>query len=185
MDRKRLLRNPLIWIVVLFVVYLAVSSLFSDTRGYTQASTSLALQQIDARNVADVTLEDKEQRLRMTLVNPVDVPPADGTSGAPVRTNQIYAQYPAAAGAQVFTELRQNPARGGFDTQVTQESLLGQMLIYLIPLGLVLVLLFWMMNAQGGGNRVLSFGKSKAKQLNKDMPVLNLILLYVMKMELE
>jgi cell division protease FtsH len=170
MDRKRLLRNPLIWIVVLFVVYLAVSSLFSDTRGYTQASTSLALQQIDARNVADVTLEDKEQRLRMTLVNPVDVPPADGTSGAPVRTNEIYAQYPAAAGAQIFAELRQNPARGGFDTQVTQESLLGQMLIYLIPLGLVLVLLFWMMNAQGGGNRVLSFGKSKAKQLNKDMP---------------
>ncbi|NMO89112.1 ATP-dependent zinc metalloprotease FtsH [Actinomycetospora sp. TBRC 11914] len=170
MDRKRLLRNPLIWIVVLFVVYLAVSSLFSDTRGYTQASTSLALQQVDARNVADVTVEDKEQRLRMTLVNPVDVPPADGTSGAPVRTNQIYAQYPAAAGGQIFSELRQNPARDGFDTQVTQESLLGQMLIYLIPLALVLVMLFWLMNAQGGGNRVLSFGKSKAKQLNKDMP---------------
>lgn len=170
MDRKRLLRNPLIWIVVLFVVYLVVSSFFSDTRGYTQASTSLALQQIDQRNVAEVTLEDKEQRLRMTLVNPVDVPPADGTSGAPTRTTQIYAQYPAAAGNQIFTELRENPARNGFDTQVTQESLLGQMLIYLIPLGLVLVLLFWMMNAQGGGNRVLSFGKSKAKQLNKDMP---------------
>jgi len=35
----------------------------------------------------------------------------------------------------------------------------------------VLLLLFWMMNsAQGGGNRVLSFGKSKAKQLSKDMP---------------
>ncbi|WP_018333184.1 ATP-dependent zinc metalloprotease FtsH [Actinomycetospora chiangmaiensis] len=170
MDRKRLLRNPLIWIVVLFVVYLVVSSFFSDTRGYTQASTSLALQQIDQRNVAEVTLEDKEQRLRMTLVNPVDVPPADGTSGSPTRTTQIYAQYPAAAGNQIFTELRENPARNGFDTQVTQESLLGQMLIYLIPLGLVLVLLFWMMNAQGGGNRVLSFGKSKAKQLNKDMP---------------
>src|SRR5204863_308347 len=27
-----------------------------------------------------------------------------------------------------------------------------------------------MNNAQGGGNRVLNFGKSKAKQLNKDMP---------------
>ena len=45
------------------------------------------------------------------------------------------------------------------------------MLIYLIPLGLVLLLLIWMMNnAQGGGNRVMNFGKSKAKQLNKDMP---------------
>jgi cell division protease FtsH len=44
-------------------------------------------------------------------------------------------------------------------------------LIYMIPLGLVLLLLFWMMNsAQGGGNKVLSFGKSKAKALSKDMP---------------
>jgi cell division protease FtsH len=35
----------------------------------------------------------------------------------------------------------------------------------------VLLILFWMMNnAQGGGNRVMSFGKSKAKQLSKDMP---------------
>ena len=52
-----------------------------------------------------------------------------------------------------------------------QESFLVTMLIYLIPLGLVLLILFWMMNnAQGGGNRVMSFGKSRAKQLNKDMP---------------
>jgi len=54
---------------------------------------------------------------------------------------------------------------------VRQDSFLTTMLIYLIPLGLVLLVLFWMMNnAQGGGNRVMSFGKSKAKQLNKDMP---------------
>jgi cell division protease FtsH len=54
---------------------------------------------------------------------------------------------------------------------VRQESFLVTMLIYLIPLGLVLLILFWMMNnAQGGGNRVMSFGKSRAKQLNKDMP---------------
>ena len=35
----------------------------------------------------------------------------------------------------------------------------------------MLLILFWMMNnAQGGGNRVMSFGKSKAKQLSKDHP---------------
>ena len=170
MDRKRLLRNPFLWIVVLFVVYLAVSSLFSDTRGYTQAPTSLAIQQLDARNVSEVTQEDKEQRLRMTLINPVEVPPVDGASGDPVSTNQIYAQYPLGASDQIFATLQRSPATSGYDVAVTQDSILGQMLIYLIPLGLVLVLLFWMMNSQGGGNRVMSFGKSKAKQLNKDMP---------------
>ena len=168
MDRKRLLRNPLIWIVVFFLVYLGVSSLLSDTRGFTEAPTSLALQQVEARNASEITIEDKEQRLRLTLTNPVQVPGVDGA--APTTTNQIYAQYPAAATDQVFALVRENPAGSGFDTRVTQDSILTQMLIYLIPLGLVLLLLFWMMNSQGGGNRVLSFGKSKAKQLNKDMP---------------
>ncbi|MFC5137609.1 ATP-dependent zinc metalloprotease FtsH [Actinomycetospora rhizophila] len=168
MDRKRLLRNPLIWIVVFFLVYLGISSLLSDTRGYTEAPTSLALQQVEARNASEITIEDKEQRLRLTLTNPVQVPGADGAQ--PTTTNQIYAQYPAAATDQVFALVRDNPAPSGFDTRVTQDSFLTQMLIYLIPLGLVLLLLFWMMNSQGGGNRVLSFGKSKAKQLNKDMP---------------
>ncbi|PVZ13000.1 ATP-dependent zinc metalloprotease FtsH [Actinomycetospora cinnamomea] len=168
MDRKRLLRNPLIWIVVFFLVYLGVSSLLSDTRGYTEAPTSLALQQVEARNASEITIEDKEQRLRLTLTNPVQVPGADGAQ--PTTTNQIYAQYPAAATDQVFALVRENPAPSGFDTRVTQDSILTQMLIYLIPLGLVLLLLFWMMNSQGGGNRVLSFGKSKAKQLTKDMP---------------
>jgi cell division protease FtsH len=168
MDRKRLLRNPLIWIVVFFLVYLGVSSLLSDTRGFTEAPTSLALQQVETRNAGEITIEDKEQRLRLTLVNPIQVPGVDGA--APTTTNQIYAQYPAAATDQVFALVRENPAPAGFDTKVTQDSVLTQMLIYLIPLGLVLLLLFWMMNSQGGGNRVLSFGKSKAKQLNKDMP---------------
>ena len=167
MDRKRLLRNPLLWIVVFFLVYVGVSSLFSDTRGYTEAPTSLALQQVQTRNVADLTIEDKEQRLRMTLINPVEVP-VDGSQ--PTRATQIYAQYPAQATEQIFSLVNANPARSGYDTTVTQDSVLGQWLIMLVPLGLVLLLLFWMMNAQGGGNRVLSFGKSKAKQLTKDMP---------------
>ena len=54
---------------------------------------------------------------------------------------------------------------------VHQDSFLTQMLIFIVPLGIVLLILFWMMNnAQGGGNRVMSFGKSKAKQLSKDHP---------------
>ncbi len=43
MDRKRLLRNPLIWIALLLVLYFGFSTLFDDTRGYTQVPTSTAL----------------------------------------------------------------------------------------------------------------------------------------------
>jgi cell division protease FtsH len=161
MDRKRLLRNPLLWIVAALLLYLAFSTLLDDTRGYSEITTSQALEQLSGNNVTEATLEDKEQRLRLTLEQPLD-----GVQGT-----QVIAQYPLQATDEITAALRESQIGGGWDTEVTQQSLLFQMLIYIIPLGLLLLLLIWMMNnAQGGGNRVMNFGKSKAKQLSKDMP---------------
>ncbi|GDY30770.1 ATP-dependent zinc metalloprotease FtsH [Gandjariella thermophila] len=157
MDRKRLLRNPLIWIIAVLLLYYAFSVLFDDTRDYAPKPTSVALQQVQNGNVEQATLEDKEQRLRLTLKSPVD------------GQTRIISQYPAGGTAIVFQSLQGKNVN--FDTKVTQDSFLSQMLVYLVPLGLILLLLMWMMNnVQGGGNRVLNFGKSKAKQLSKDMP---------------
>ncbi len=159
MDRKRLLRNPLIWILVAVLVYLTVSMLLDDTRGYTQVPTSVAVSQIDTGNVKDALLEDREQRLRLTLDQPFN------------GSTKVITQYPAQFSDTIVDKLSEAENRPTFNTAVRQESFLTTMLIYLIPLGLVLLILFWMMNnAQGGGNRVMSFGKSKAKQLSKDMP---------------
>ncbi|MGH3899702.1 MAG: ATP-dependent zinc metalloprotease FtsH [Pseudonocardiaceae bacterium] len=161
MDRKKLLRNPLLWVVAGLLLYYAFSFLLDDTRGYSQVTTSQALEQLTTRNVKEATLEDKEQRLRLTLNRPIQ-----GVEGTKVLT-----QYPAQSTDEIATALRESQIADGWDTKVTQQSLLFQVLIYLIPLGLLLLLLLWMMNnAQGGGNRVLNFGKSKAKQLTKDMP---------------
>jgi cell division protease FtsH len=159
MDRKRLLRNPLIWILAAILIYFTFSVLFDDTRGYKQVPTSTALAQIDAGNVREALIEDKEQRLRLTLNQPVE------------GSTQVITQYPAQTSGEILASLQEADNNPTFNTTVRQESFLVTMLIYLIPLGLVLLILFWMMNnAQGGGNRVMSFGKSRAKQLNKDMP---------------
>ena len=161
MDRKRLLRNPLIWILAVLLLYFVISMLFDDTRGYTQVSTSKAIEQVKAGNVEKASLEDKEQQLKLTLRNPIKQDDQD--------TKQLITQFPAQATADVFRDLQEKNTE--FETKVTQDSFLTQILIYLVPLGLLLLLLMWMMNnVQGGGNRVLNFGKSKAKQLNKDMP---------------
>jgi cell division protease FtsH len=162
MDRKKILRNPLLWVVAGLLLYYAFGFLLDDTRGYSQITTSRALEQLSAHNVKQATLEDKEQRLRLTLNHPVQ-----GIQGTKVLT-----QYPAQSTDQVTQALREAQIPdAGWDTKVSQQSLLFQVLIYLIPLGLLLLLLLWMMNnVQGGGNRVLNFGKSKAKQLSKDMP---------------
>jgi cell division protease FtsH len=159
MDRKRLLRNPLLWILAVFLLYLAFSTIFDDTRGYVQVSTTQAITQITTGNVDKATLEDKEQQLKLTLK---DRSKADGQQ-------QIFTSFPATAGDDVFNLLRTNNVN--FETKVTQESFLSQILLFAIPLVLLGLLLLWMMNnVQGGGNRVMNFGKSKAKQLNKDMP---------------
>ncbi|HEX4101892.1 MAG: ATP-dependent zinc metalloprotease FtsH [Pseudonocardiaceae bacterium] len=161
MDRKKILRNPLLWVLAGLLLYYAFGFLLDDTRGYSQVTTSQALQQLTDHNVKQATLEDKEQRLRLTLDHPVQ-----GIHGTKVLT-----QYPEQSTDQITQALRASPIPDGWDTKVTQQSLLFQVLIYLIPLGLLLLLLMWMMNnVQGGGNRVLNFGKSKAKQLSKDMP---------------
>ncbi len=159
MDRKRILRNPLVWILAAILVYFTFSVLFDDTRGYTSVPTSVALDQIAQGKVSDALVEDREQRLRLDLSAPLN-----GSS-------KIITQYPAQTGGEIVKSLQAAPNKPAFNTAVRQDSFLLTMLIYLVPLGIVLLILFWMMNnAQGGGNRVMSFGKSKAKQLNKDMP---------------
>ncbi|WP_263250551.1 ATP-dependent zinc metalloprotease FtsH [Saccharopolyspora rosea] len=160
MDRKRLLRNPLLWILTAFLLIYAFSMLFDETRAYREVSTSQALEQIAQGKVSEATIEDKEQRVRLTL-----------KQGQTFEGNSLLiAQYPAGATDQVVTEIR-NAHVANWNTKVTQDSFWVQMLFYLVPIGLLVLLLMWMMNnVQGGGNRVLNFGKSKAKQLTKDMP---------------
>jgi len=158
MDRKRLIRSPLLWVAIAFVAYLLYSYLSDDTKDYKAEPTSVVLSQLSSGNVKSATIDDKEQRIRLTLNNPVD------------NSGKIYALYPDGASADVFKAV-QTAKTTTFDTQVTSQSGLFSLLIYLIPIGLIILFLLWMMNnAQGGGNKVLSFGKSKAKLLNKDMP---------------
>ncbi|GAA0561037.1 membrane protease FtsH catalytic subunit [Saccharopolyspora erythraea NRRL 2338] len=160
MDRKRLLRNPLLWILTAFLLIYAFSVLFDETRNYREVSTSQALEQIAQGKVKEATIEDKEQRVRLTL--------KDGQTFE--NSSELIAQYPAGATDQVVQEIR-NGQVPSWNTKVTQDSFWVQMLFYLVPIGLLVLLLMWMMNnVQGGGNRVLNFGKSKAKQLTKDMP---------------
>ncbi|GAB3392739.1 ATP-dependent zinc metalloprotease FtsH [Amycolatopsis echigonensis] len=164
-----MLRNPLLWIVAGLLALFAYNTIFDSDRGYTQAPISTAMQQVKAGHVKEASLEDKEQQLKLLLTQKIDV---DGQ-----QTDQVIAQFPGGATDDIYKALlganvdnqANHPIK--FTTKVTQQSLLTQILIFAIPLALVLGLLMWMMNnAQGGGNRVLNFGKSKAKQLNKDMP---------------
>ena len=72
MDRKSntVFRNVAIAGVIILVI-LGFSFFANDERGYTEVDTSVALAQVDADNVTEALIEDREQQLRLELTSPI------------------------------------------------------------------------------------------------------------------
>ena len=72
---------------------------------------------------------------------------------------------------EVLAAKAANRVTGPADAKVSSDSIWVSLLVNLLPIALlVLLLLFFMSQMQGGGSRVLNFGKSKAKMITKDTP---------------
>src|SRR6266536_1944030 len=167
MERTRFFRRPVVWIVLVIMGAIALSSLFTGGQSYTQVTTSDALAQVDSGNVHKVLVEDKEQTVDLDLKNSATF---NGTT-----TDKIKAQVPALAVNDVFKQINDAKSAGRIDgtvdTKVTKDSVLLGLLVNLLPIAvLVILLLLFMSQMQGGGSRVLNFGKSKAKLISKDTP---------------
>jgi cell division protease FtsH len=167
MERTRFFRRPVVWIVLVIIGAIAVSSLFTGGQTYTQVPTSDLLGQLQSGNVHKVLIEDKEQTVDFDLKN--------ATTFNNASTTKIKAQIPALSVNDVFKQVNDAKAAGKIDgtvdTKVTKESVLLGLLVNLLPIAvLVILLLLFMSQMQGGGSRVLNFGKSKAKLISKDTP---------------
>ncbi|MCK2213972.1 ATP-dependent zinc metalloprotease FtsH [Actinomadura sp. ATCC 31491] len=168
MDLKRFTRGPLLWILGIVVLLLLVTQLWSGGGNFKQADTSLVLQQIRAGNVSNAKVVDKDNRIEVTLKNPVAVRSGDQP------TKLIQAYWVTGYGGKLTDELQaQVDAKrtNSFTTEVPQENLLVSILVSFLPIVIiVLIFLFIMNQMQGGGSRVMNFGKSKAKLITKDTP---------------
>ncbi|WP_307793046.1 ATP-dependent zinc metalloprotease FtsH [Glycomyces niveus] len=152
-ERKRFFRRPLVWIVLIALIAVLIGSFWSGGSDYEEATTSEVLKDINDGNVKEANLLDKEQLVQLTK--------SDGS--------QVEAYLPAGMMETVATELEDAGVK--FDTEVNETSVFVSFLLSLLPIVLiVLLLLFFMSQMQGGGSRVLNFGKSKAKMVSKDTP---------------
>jgi cell division protease FtsH len=162
MERTRFFRRPVVWIFLVIGGAIALSLLFTGGSSYKKVDTSVMLQQLNSGNAKSVLLEDKEQTVSLDLRSPLN--------GA----NKIQAQVPADSMDEIFDDAKKLVNDGKIntlDTKVTKESVFVGLLVNLLPIGvLVLLLLLFMSQMQGGGSRVLNFGKSKAKLISKDTP---------------
>jgi len=141
------------------VLVLLGSSLLSNIGGPETIDTSQAVSDITQDKVDSATLIDRDQVLEMTL--------KDGTD---VRTQYIVGQ---GVDLQKLLQSKADAGQlpGGYTVKVPSESILVTLLVSLLPIALIILLLFFFMNQmQGGGNRIMNFGKSKAKAVSKDMP---------------
>jgi len=167
MERIRgIFRRPSVWVILVILAAIALSSRFAGGSDYTKVDTSIALGELASGNVSAVVFQDREQNLQLELRREITV---DGRS-----TDRIEANVPTGSNADVLTELRELQQQGRlaeFDVKYTRDSVWLSFLLNLLPIAiLVILLLLFMSQMQGGGSRVLNFGKSKAKLVAKDTP---------------
>jgi cell division protease FtsH len=158
MNRKNVIRT----LTAVAVVLLLGWSFFyfsDDTRGYKPVDTSVAMSQINGDNVKSAQIDDREQQVRLDLKN---------GNGDTDNSDKVISKYPTGYAVQLFDALSAKNVKT--NTQVNQGSVLGSLLIYLLPLLLLVGLFVMFSRMQSGGRMGFGFGKSKAKMLTKDMP---------------
>jgi cell division protease FtsH len=160
MNFKKLLSGPFVWIMVALVVLIIGTNLISGG-GYRQVSTATGLHLIQTGQAERVTVLDGEQRVDVTLT-------AKDASGS---NKLVQFFYVGPRGKQVVDTIAAAKITKGYDDTVPNTpwyiSLLGTLLPFVI-IGAI----FWFLmgSMQGGNSRVMNFGKSRAKLVNKDNP---------------
>lgn len=141
------------------IAVLVGSSLISGIGAPDEVDTGEAISDITLGNVDTATLIDRDQVLELTLRN-----------GDEVRSHFITGQGVELQNLlQEKTDAGQLP--GGYNVVVPSENLLVTLFISLLPFALlILLMVFIFSQMQGGGGRLMNFGKSKAKAITKDMP---------------
>jgi cell division protease FtsH len=162
MDFKRILRGPLVYIV-LGVLALWIGFSLLTGSGSRQITTEQGLGLLSDNGVKTVKIYDSEQRVDLTLKSAY-TDPSGQNLGTVVQFN-----YVTARGADVVKAVDASSAT--YDDVPPSTNWVLSLLSILGPILLVgLFAWFLLSSMQGGGNKVMQFGKSKAKLVSKESP---------------
>ena len=144
-------------LIVLAIV--TVTNIISGVGGPKKVETWQIIKEVEQGRAKHLVLVDGDQSLTITRT--------DGSKWV--------SQFAEGQQESLITLASKQQAAGrlpdGWNAIRPHQSLLVSLLISLLPILLIVFLLFFFMNQmQGGGSRVMNFGKSRAKPLNKDMP---------------
>lgn len=159
MNVKKIFRGPILYVVLAIIAVWIGSSLLTMS-GFKGVSTQKGLELLSDDKVSSAKIVDGENRVDLTLKE------ADGSLGTQV---QFY--YVTPRGQDIVKAIDDANLPKGYDDEVPQPNWLVNILGFLIP-ALLIGVFFWIMisGMQGGGNRVMQFGKSRAKMVTKETP---------------
>ncbi|MBX3100576.1 MAG: ATP-dependent zinc metalloprotease FtsH [Salinibacterium sp.] len=158
MDVKRIFRGPIIYIVLAIAAVWIGTTLLTSS-GFKQISTQEGLDLLKGSTVESAKIVDGEQRVDLTLTA------AAGDNGKSV---QFY--YVAPRGTEIVAAINAANLKD-FNDEVPQTNFFTSLLGILLPFLIIGVIFYFLLSRmQGGGNRVMQFGKSKAKLVGKESP---------------
>ena len=155
---KSLIRGPLPYVLVgSLIVVIGVSLLTAS--GFRPISTQEGLELLENNQARSVTIIDGEQRVDMELRSAFE------ESG-----NQVQFYYVAPRGEEIV-EAVNNSDVAEFTDEVPQTNWFVSLLGLVLPF-VIIGLIFWFLlsSIQGGGSRIMQFGKSRAKLVSKETP---------------
>ena len=157
---QRILRGPLFWIIAAIIGVTVFGQITNAGNQYTQIKTSQALDAIAKSDVESAVLIDKDQKLRLEL-----------KSGKTINgSSKVVASYVVRQEPTVIDALTGNPPPKGWTVDVPKQSLFVTFLFSFAPILLIGLLFFFMMSQAQGGGKVFSFGRSRAKLQDPDVP---------------
>jgi len=161
---KRIFKGPWLWIVLsAFAVLLAIQY-FAPSDSYDEVNTSTMTSYIQDGKVEKIEFDGVDFEMRATL-----------DSGTRDAGDKVVATYVAGDEERLIAAVQEQFDEGtieSYKAETPSPSFIGSLLATLLPFALIILLFIFLMNqAQGGGGRgVMQFAKSKAKLITKDMP---------------
>ncbi|BAJ30165.1 putative cell division protein FtsH [Kitasatospora setae KM-6054] len=163
------------WVVLAALAVFALMELVSDSSGYKTADTGQIVSAIDSNQVKSAQLTTGDSNLIKIQLQDGQKLKA-GSNGKSPSGTRFQASYTGdQQAADLAKKLQDKYAAGqiadGYTVSPEKQSTIVSLLFSMLPIVIiVLVFLFLMNQMQGGGSRVMQFGKSKAKLLTKDTP---------------
>lgn len=156
---RKILRGPLFWIVAALIAVSVFGQISTTGREFIKVETSTILNEISKDNVKSAIIIDRDQKVRVVLKD------GEFVEGA----SKLEASYVKGQEALIVELLTSNPPSTTWDIEVPRQSFFVSLILSILPILLIIFLLL-LFTSGGQGRRVFSFGKSRAKLQNKEMP---------------